>query len=141
MKLNIIDASVAVKWFVENEPERDLAFKILDLIKDNPTFYAVPEFFFNEMLSVLCRLSPNEKVAIDYIHALQDLGLNRLGNGRELMDEACRIAMAYHLTGYDAIYVANAKLAGGYWITADDKAYQKVKQLRVSKLLSETIHD
>ena len=49
--LQILDASVAIKWFVANEAGRTEAITILDQVRDSPTRFAVPELFFNEMLA------------------------------------------------------------------------------------------
>lgn len=133
--IQIIDASVAIKWFVDNEPKRDAAIAILHQIRDFPGEFAVPELFFNEMLSVLCRILADPKEISEYLDALQDLGLTRLGNGRETMSEAVRFAKKFRLSGYDAIYLANAKLVRGIWITADEAAHRKIHRLKLSRAL------
>ena len=51
----ILDASVAVKWFVAEE-HVDKAFEILEDILNDPTKYAVPELFFFELNHVICRV-------------------------------------------------------------------------------------
>jgi len=98
--------------------------------------FAVPELFFNEMLAVLTRLAGGDAAAVrTYLDALQDLGFERIGNGRELLACAADLACAHGLTGYDALYVATAKLTGGCWLTADGRAHRKIRHLRVSKLV------
>ena len=135
MKLNIIDSSVAVKWFIGEESGRDRAVAILHSILSDPREYAVPELFFNEMLSVLCRLFDS----VDRIHpllsALEGLGLKRIGNGHELLSEAAAIAKEYDLTGHDAVFAATAKLTNGVWITADAKALAKLSGFKHARLL------
>lgn len=75
MRLRVIDASVAVKWFVREETGKRAAMELLEEIESAPANFAVPELFFNEMLSVLCRLLDSPDDGIDYMNALQDLGL------------------------------------------------------------------
>jgi predicted nucleic acid-binding protein len=104
VSLEILDASVAIKWFVAEEPGRAEALRILDRVRDAPQGFAVPELFFDEMLAVLVRLAGDDATAVrGYIDALQDLGLERIGNGREMLARAAEIACTYGLTGYDAI--------------------------------------
>jgi predicted nucleic acid-binding protein len=134
MKLRIIDASVAIKWFV-NENRREAALHVLNDIQKNSRFYAVPELFFNEMLAVLGRLLKEELPLLKCLNLLQDLGLERLGNGRELITTATHFITKRGLTGYDAIYAACAKLTGGIWLTADEKAHHKIKSLGISQLI------
>ncbi len=136
MSLKIIDASVAVKWFVREEAGKQAAMGLLDEIESSPAGFAVPELFFNEMLSVLCRLLASPEEVIDYMNALQDLGLHRIGNGRELITAAADLAKTHSITGYDAVCAACAKLSGGVWITADQNAHDRLSSMRLSSILT-----
>ncbi|MCC6765531.1 MAG: type II toxin-antitoxin system VapC family toxin [Deltaproteobacteria bacterium] len=132
--LVVLDASVAVKWFVPGEGGRAEALDILDQVHHARHAFAVPELFFNEMLAVLARLSDKDVAVVrSYMEALQDLGFERIGNGRELLACAADLACAHRLTGYDAVYAASAKLTGGCWLTADAQAHRRVKRLNISK--------
>jgi predicted nucleic acid-binding protein len=132
--LQVIDASVAIKWFVPHEAGAAEAIAILDQVRDSPAGFVVPELFFSEMLAVLVRLLGRDAAAVGlYLDALQDLGFERIGHGRELLARAAELACTHGLTGYDAVYAASAQLIGGYWLTADVKAHRKVRHLRISK--------
>lgn len=136
MTLLIVDASVAIKWFVPGEVGREEALGILDRVRDAPAEFAVPELFFNEMLAVLTRLARRENAAVrSYLDALQDLGFARIGNGRELLACAADLACTHGLTGYDALYAATAKLTRGCWLTADARAHRMIRHLRLSKIV------
>lgn len=87
------------------------------------------------MLSALCRILEDPKAIEDYMNALQDLGLARLGNGRQMFSKAVQLAKSCGLSGHDAIYAANAKLVGGIWVTADEAAHRKIRRLQISRLL------
>jgi predicted nucleic acid-binding protein len=110
---------------------------LLDEIEASPSEFAVPELFFNEMLSVLCRLLDSPAKVIDYMNALQDLGLHRIGNGRELLTAAANLAKEYSITGYDAVYAACAELTSGVWITADQSAHDRLTSARLSTVLTD----
>ncbi len=134
--LTIIDASVAVKWFLQGEVGREAALIVLDKIKDKPSFYAVPDLFFSEMLHVLCRIFSDAGEIEDYVSSLLDLGINVLRTGKETLLLAITFAKKNGLSGYDAIYAANAKLVKGVWLTADQQAHRKIASLNFSRCLS-----
>ena len=134
--LQVLDASVAIKWFVEGETGRSEAIDVLDRIRDDPSAFVVPELFFNEMLAVLARLVGSDGAALrGHLEALQDLGMERVGNGRELIARASDIASRYRLSGYDSIYAACADLTGGCWLTADLRAHRRIQNLRISRVV------
>lgn len=134
----VLDASVALKWFVADEPQKDEALAVLDDLANRPQEYLVPELFMNEILAVLCRLpgATTEKVA-EALSLIERLGLRRVGNGHEVLSRAVGYAISWRLTGYDAVYVALASLVGGIWLTADARAAGKVKQDSLVRLLSQ----
>ena len=125
--MKIIDASVAVKWFVDEPIGKNLAVKVLKEIEADPSSFAVPELFFAEMLNVLCRLSKNSLVINSCMTRLEHLGLSRIGLGHEVLETAATLALDWNVSGYDAIYVACAKLTSGQWLTFDQEAAKKVK--------------
>ena len=49
----VVDASVAIKWFVTNEPLVAEAGRVLAEIERDPSPYVVPDLFMNELLAVL----------------------------------------------------------------------------------------
>lgn len=135
--ITVIDASVALKWFLPAEPDREQALGVLASIGRSPGDYAVPELFFNEMVSVLCRTQGSNTTLIQqYVTDLEELGMHRVGNGHSLLMLAVQYAREWKLTGYDAIYAATAELLGGTWLTADRKAAQRVKKRGLARLLT-----
>ncbi len=131
----IIDASVAIKWFV-HEHDSSLALQILSEIQQNPSKYLVPELFFNEILSVLCRTMPSVQQVCEALECIEELGLERIGNGHDLLQLAAKFSKEYDLSAYDSIYVSMAKTVNGIWITADEKAHKKIVSLNLSRTLS-----
>ena len=139
MTLQVLDASVAIKWFVPHEAGATEAIAILEEVRDAPAAFAVPELFFNQMLAVLARLLGRDAAAVQqFLDDLQDLGFERIGNGRELLACAADLACRHRLTGYDAVYAASARLTGGCWLTADLKAHRKVRHLQISKAVCQS---
>ena len=127
----VIDASVAVKWFLDEEatPDSDL---ILESVINSPENYAVPELFAFEVYSVLQRIHPD--------------GVNTFKNGiipileggilRHPMTVDLALKADYYvkagLTGYDACYAALAKDLNGFWLTYDKKAHKKIEKDNIS---------
>ena len=54
----VIDASVAVRWFIDEEAHAH-ADEVLEKVIDSPERFAVPELFAFEVFSVLQRIHPN----------------------------------------------------------------------------------
>lgn len=135
--IQVIDASVAIKWFIQ-EPDQGDAFLILEAIQNSPKHFVVPELFFNEMLAVLCRIEKEAKKVQRHLYLLENLGFERVGNGSELLALAAQLSSEHNLTGYDAIYAATAKLLNGLWVTADARAHQRIRSLGISKPLTPT---
>ena len=132
----VVDASVAIKWFVTGEPLVDEAAQVLDQIGRDPTRYGVPDLFMNELLAVLCRLPGSQPAKVqEVLSLLEALGMARVGNGHELLALAADFAGRWRLSGYDAVYVALAALSDGVWLTADARAARRVSESRLVHLL------
>ena len=132
--MNVIDASVAIKWFVD-EIDSVRALHILTEIQEKPLLFAVPDFFFIEMMSVLSRIEKDATKLKNYLTDLEDLGISRIGIGHSILMDSAEIAHKTKISGYDAFYAATAKSLGGVWVTADRKAHEKVASLKISRLL------
>lgn len=135
MTPRVLDASVAIKWFVDEEAGHAAAQVVLEHVCSDPSQFVVPELFFSEMLAVLCKLLGGGPRVVEYLEILEDLGLERVGNGRQLLARAATLAKSHDLTGYDATYAATAELVGGSWLTADARAHAKLRGTGLSSLL------
>ena len=136
MSLTVIDTSIAIKWFIDEQgSETEQALKLLDQLKINPADFIVPELFFNEMLAVFCRLLESVALVQRYMQVIADLGLQRVGNGKELLHEASSLAKKYSISGYDAVFVATAKLTSSIWLTTDQTAVKRLKGSGLAMLL------
>jgi predicted nucleic acid-binding protein len=116
--VRIIDASVAIKWFVKEEG-RDQALELLEKILARPGDFAVPELFFFELVHVFHRTLPRAgKKQITLVEKVLDLGIPRFAMTSDLF-RATRQMQALGLSGYDAAYVGLASLVNGRWVTFD----------------------
>ena len=125
--MTVLDASVAVKWFVKDEPLVAEAEEVLDAIERDPSPFLIPELFMNELLAVLCRLPASQPNQVrEALGLVEALGLTRVGNGHELLSLAAGCASRWRLSGYDAVYVALAALSNDVWLTADARAARRI---------------
>ena len=134
----VVDASVAIKWFVAGEPLVEEAERVLGEIQEDPSSYVVPELFMNELLAVLCRLPGSTPSRVkEALTLVEALGMRRIGNGHELLALAAECAGRWKLSGYDALYVALASLVGAQWLTADARAARRIRNSDLVVLLGE----
>ena len=127
----IIDASVAVKWLIEEEahPHAD---EVLKGIIDDPKRFAVPELFGFEVLSVLLRIHSDGLGAfLKGILPLLQFGIFRQPMTGHLARLTSRFVQL-GLTGYDACYAALAKDLKGIWLTFDKRAHRLIQKENVS---------
>lgn len=132
----VIDASVAVRWFLANEAEPS-ADAVLREVIQRPEAFAVPELFAFEVLAVLCRTHPRAvEVFRDGLMPVLAAGVLRQPMTRELAGQA-EPFVKLGLTAYDACYVALARELGGLWLTYDERAHRQLRRQRVSHLMTE----
>ena len=131
----VIDASVAVRWFLKNESHPNADDVLRNLI-DNPEYFAVPELFCFEVYSVLCRVHPKgHDVFIKAMLSIINGGIFRQPMTESLANQADRFVKK-GLTGYDACYASLAREMKGTWLTFDEKAHKCLTKARVSHLLT-----
>lgn len=132
----VIDASVAVRWLIEEEahPHAD---EVLEKIVDEPERFAVPELFSFEVFAVLQRIHPSglEAFRKGIIPVLQG-GILRQPMTESLAVKANRF-IKLGLTGYDACYAALAKDLKGLWLTFDKRAHRIIRKEKVSCFLDD----
>jgi len=132
----VLDASVALRWFIEEETH-PLADEVLEQVISEPEKFAVPELFAFEVFSVLQRVHPKglEAFRKGIIPLLQG-GMFRQPMTENLAMKANRF-VKLGLTGYDACYAALARDLKGRWLTFDKKAHELIQQEKASFCLDE----
>ncbi len=130
MSLFVVDASVAIKWFLP-EIHSDAALRLL---AGEHTLHA-PDLIFSEFGNVLWKrfrrgeISKKEAGAI--IEALLALPL-RVQSSQSLISLALEIACGVNRTVYDSLYLAAAMTYQFPLVTADAKLYRSVSKGRFS---------
>jgi predicted nucleic acid-binding protein len=126
LKLFVLDASVAVKWFLPREGESyvDEAFGLLDGYVNQKLDFISPDFFWAEFGNVLWKSVrrgrwPAES-ATEAVHHLNALQLPTIP-AEDLLDDALALALGSGQTVYDSLYITLAMRSGGEMITADER--------------------
>ena len=124
MSLLVLDASVAVKWFLPRVGEGlvDEAFHLLRRHGDGEIEFTSPDLFWPDFGNVLWkavrlgRLSSGASAK-----ALQQMRAQRLITvpSADLIEDAMSIALANHRTVYDSLYIALAVQSGAEFVTAE----------------------
>ncbi len=132
--VQVIDASVAIKWFIEEEG-REKALVIFEDFLNHPTQFAVPELFYFELTHVLYEicgeLTSEQKEIFSF---LLNAGIRRYPLNAELVESVVSF-QKIGLSGYDAAYIALAKALSGKWLTFDGKAHRKIAHFKLSEFL------
>ncbi len=134
----VIDASVAVRWFLKNErhPHADA---ILQRLLGCPEAFAVPELFCFEVYAILSRMHPHgQTVFAEGVVPLLQSGIFRQPMTETLAQQGA-IFVKKGLTGYDACYAALAWELKGTWLTFDNKAHRCIVKEHTSHLLGKKL--
>ena len=116
----IVDASVIVKWFT-NEESSEEALKLRDEHLAGRVLLSAPHLLFLEVLNALRYKNKSEKDLANVNRALWDMQLHIEDTNFFLLDKASSLAVKHNLSLYDAIYFALSVLSRSPLITADEK--------------------
>ena len=130
-----VDASVVVKWFVEEKYSKE-ALIIRDSFIEGLVDIVVPSLLYFEVLNALKysgafgedELKKIARILEDYQFTLYELE-------GAYAEKAVEIAMRKGITIYDASYVALALIEGVDLYTADEKLLTKTQDLKITKHL------
>ena len=130
----VIDASVAVRWFIATETHPN-AEAVLERLVQQAGSFSVPELFAFEVHAVLRRVHPKGAVVFeDCMMPLLEGGIYRQPMTPPLARRA-NTFVKQGPTGYDACYASLAADLKGCWITFDEKAHRCSRASGVSHCL------
>jgi predicted nucleic acid-binding protein len=126
LKRVVLDASVAVKWFLPPEQE-PLAAEAAALSREYSAGKAtliVPDIFWAEVGNFFWKSVRMERctpeIARAAIEALRERAFPTTASA-VLIDSAFDIAVAFQRTVYDCLYIALAVASAGQFVTADER--------------------
>ena len=121
----VIDASVAAKWFFQEEHSME-AINLLD----NHFEINVPDFFFLEMKSLLCKRTRRRelslKEALEMDDEIRSIPIQSYPSAA-LRDKAFEIALETRSSIYDCLYLALAEALDSNMVTADRRFFQALQ--------------
>ena len=133
--IQILDASVVLKWFLE-EPGTDHALLIKQQYERNEISIVAPDLLIYELANVLrYKKSFTEHGIKTAIKSLYDLRINFIAPTLSIMEEALALSVKNNLSVYDCVYVALAKKLSSIFITADKKLYLQIRAQLGQKII------
>lgn len=133
MKTIIVDASVAIKWFVP-EIHAKAAIRLLD----EKCKLVAPSLILADIGNILWKKIRLKELTLNIATAiLEDFKKMplELHEHEMLIELAWKIATTYNCTIYDSLYVALAKIEKGLLVTADNAFYNTFKIMPLADLL------
>ena len=123
----VVDASIVVKWFVEEEYSRE-ARLLRKAYANNLINIVAPSLLPYEVLNALKYSGAfGEEELKEIAGALEDFQLTLFNLQSEFAAKSIELAMRKGVTIYDASYVALAQILGAELYTADEKLIKKME--------------
>jgi len=120
----VVDASVAVKWYIP-ETLTEKAVQILESRHKSGTSLWAPDLIFPEMGNVLWKKAAHNELLEEEVKAvaaaLSAVFPVKLYESTLLLPAALELALAFHSTVYDCLYLALAVTRNALLVTADQK--------------------
>jgi len=124
----VVDASVVVKWFVEEE-NSDKAIKIRDKYIEGEIELIAPEIINFEVLNALYyKKLFSESELKEISEALDSYSFSLYSLKGEYAEKTIEVALKNNITIYDASYIALSIIKNTYMYTADEKLVERLKE-------------
>jgi predicted nucleic acid-binding protein len=140
MKRLVIDASVALKWWLLDEEHGDRALEILESQASESISLHAPallEFEVANGLAIAKRLARvGDEDAITAMEGFVNIGI-ALHPISHLFDKVFDYCDRYNLSAYDAAYVALAGEMKTRLVTADKKLFNSTRKLKFVKWIGD----
>ena len=124
----VVDSSVVVKWFIREESDDAPALQLLKSLLEGKRDFIIPDLLFYEVGNVFLKKWSQqlEKMRVSF-DRLWHLPWFFMPLRQSLLSRALEMASQYHITFYDALFVATAERAEASLVTADLKLIARIK--------------
>jgi len=130
MIIYVVDASVGVKWFIE-EDYSDNADKLLEDFANGRVELKAPKSFMQEFCNAIrkyvIRGLLNKQLARKYIEEMSKIPIDYIEIDWKITKDAYEKALELSITVYDAIYIVIADMLDATMVTADSRLYRRLK--------------
>lgn len=133
MKAVVVDASVAIKWFL---PE--IHSEVASLVLKSKQELLAPDLIWPEVGNILWKKVRRSEISVEEAKGiLKDfLRFPLLTFGSKLLlNSAWNLAEEFHISVYDALYLALANNKDCSLVTADRKFYDSFQKKSISSML------
>lgn len=136
MTLLVLDTSVLLKWFKEEEYS-EVSVKIKKGFVEGAHEIVVPDLVLYEMANAM-RYSEafDPELTKRSLDSFVDLGVDIVTPTQTLLNSAIDLSNQYEITLYDAIFISLSKLVDARFVTADEKLYGEIKDLEFTEFIS-----
>jgi predicted nucleic acid-binding protein len=128
MSRYVIDAGVAVKWFIP-EPDSDKARQLLESYNQGADELIAPDLFIAEAANVFWKRAGRGDITIqnaeDNLSDLLALNISLTGSS-SLVCKALTLAQTHRRSVYDCLYLALSIDLGCDLVTSDERLYNAV---------------
>ncbi len=117
----VLDASLTLQWFLEDETDRKYSLRVLASLTENRAL--VPILWFYEVGNGLLMAYRRKRISLEQTHGflmrLKALPIEAVQQTPSQLLDLPALAQAHNLTNYDAAYLALAKNSRAPLATTD----------------------
>jgi predicted nucleic acid-binding protein len=126
--MQVVDASVVLRWFVAQEPGAAEAVRLLARFGEDADLLVAPDLLRFELLGALARLQLGHQAewAERAYSRFERLGMRLLPTDQAIAKRALWLSRELRIAGWDAVYLAHAESLGTSWITADQRLVRRL---------------
>ena len=117
----VVDASVWVAWFNDDDKFHDQAGNIIGALRVGQETICLPAIAFTEVAGVMKRTTKDDNTAWEAVYHMKDMQPKVFGDFDKLEPLATDIAIKYSIKGMDAYYLAVAELTKSMLHTFDQQ--------------------
>lgn len=124
----VIDTSVAVKWFVQDENDSEIALELRLQVLDGHCSMIAPDLLIYELANTL-RYNPNftNKDVNAALDSILNMSIDIKNIDAPVIVRAIDIAFKFNITVYDAYFMALSQIEKKHFLTADYKFIARIK--------------
>ena len=131
MKNIVVDASVALKWYLQDEYGADQALYLLSEFVEGHLGLQAPALIDYEFINAMWVAGKTGRIGLDdrdaAVKNFLNIDITRTGI-LEFYEAILTIATKYHRSCYDAAYLALAETTGARFVTSDKKLFNSVQK-------------